>query len=176
MKLIVGLGNPGERYAVTRHNVGFVVAEALALKLESPSWRAVDRLGAEITQVGETCLVKPQTFMNKSGEAVAKIARFYKVLPESIYVVHDDLDIVLGDYKVQLGRGPQLHYGVESVERELGNKMFWRVRVGVENREVKGNGGVPGEQYSLQNFAKDEAEVVSQVTARVVAQLVGVIS
>lgn len=176
MKLVVGLGNPGERYTCTRHNVGFVVAESLALKLGCPSWRLVDKFGAEITQVGETYLVKPQTFMNKSGEAVAKIARFYKVVPESIYVVHDDLDIVLGEYKVQLGKGPQLHYGVESVERELGSKMFWRVRVGVENREVKGNSGVSGEQYSLADFLPMEKLVFNQICARVVAQLVGVIS
>lgn len=176
MKLIVGLGNPGEQYTRTRHNVGFVVVEKVVEKLEGVSWRLEKKFEAEVIQIGETLFVKPQTFMNRSGESVAKIVRLYKISDESVYVVHDDLDIILGEYKLQLGKGPRLHYGVESVEQELGSKDFWRVRVGVENRDVKGNSGIPGEQYSLQNFAPYEQETLTKVIEQVVAKLVGVIS
>lgn len=176
MKLIVGLGNPGEQYTRTRHNVGFVVVEKVVEKLEGVSWRLEKKFEAEVIQIGETLFVKPQTFMNRSGESVAKIVRLYKISDESVYVVHDDLDIILGEYKLQLGKGPRLHYGVESVEQELGSKQFWRARVGVENRDVKGNSGIPGEQYSLQNFAPYEQETLTKVIEQVVAKLVGVIS
>ena len=176
MKLIVGLGNPGEQYTRTRHNVGFVVVEKVVEKLEGVSWRLEKKFEAEVIQIGETLFVKPQTFMNRSGESVDKIVRLYKISDESVYVVHDDLDIILGEYKLQLGKGPRLHYGVESVEQELGSKDFWRVRVGVENRDVKGNSGIPGEQYSLQNFAPYEQETLTKVIEQVVAKLVGVIS
>ena len=176
MKLIVGLGNPGEQYTRTRHNVGFVVVEKVVEKLEGVSWRLEKKFEAEVIQIGETLFVKPQTFMNRSGESVAKIVRLYKISDESVYVVHDDLDIILGEYKLQLGKGPRLHYGVESVEQELGSKKFWRARVGVENSDVKGNSGIPGEQYSLQNFAPYEQETLTKVIEQVVAKLVGVIS
>ncbi|MBU1071203.1 aminoacyl-tRNA hydrolase, partial [Patescibacteria group bacterium] len=114
MKLIVGLGNIGEKYKNTRHNVGFMV---------------VDELEKHKEDLGKVMLVKPATFMNESGRAVAKMVRFYKLDLDNLYVVHDDLDLKLGEYKIQKGVGPKVHNGILSVEKELGDKEFWRVRV-----------------------------------------------
>ena len=163
MKVIVGLGNPGQKYEHTRHNAGFMVVDKLAEKLEAEPWEMQSKFESEITMVGETMLLKPQTYMNDSGRAVAAITRFYKVPLTELYIVHDDLDITLGNYKIQHGKGPQVHNGLLSIEDMLGSDKFWNVRIGVENREVRGNKGIPGVEYSLQNFRPEEREVIAKV-------------
>src|SRR4030042_2946877 len=98
MKLVIGLGNPGEKYKNTRHNVGFMVVDALASKVDSGQWAVIRKYNCSLYTVHQTLiLVKPQTFMNSSGIAVAKLAAFYKVPAANIYVIHDDLDIKLGE-------------------------------------------------------------------------------
>ena len=184
MKLVVGLGNPGEKYEGTRHNVGFLVADVANSKLQitnhkqilNSKFKTSKRLQAEMVQIGEVIIAKPITFMNKSGESVRKIMDFYKLNNEDVYVIHDDLDIKLGEYKIQLGKGPKVHYGIESVEKCLVTDQFWRVRVGVENRSVRGNMGIPGMKYVLQKFTKDEQEILDEVVSKIVQELVGVIS
>src|SRR5690348_16310475 len=110
MKIIVGLGNPGEKYARNRHNIGFVVVDRLASEyFVSDQFQFVNKFNAEVLQTETILLVKPQTFMNDSGKAVAALARFYKIDQKDLYVVHDDLDIALGNYKIQFGKGPQIH-------------------------------------------------------------------
>ena len=145
MKIIVGLGNPGREYENTRHNTGFLVLEKLKNRLikfqipnsnqpQSSKFQFSKRFGAEVCQKGDVLLVKPQTYMNESGKSVAAILRFYKVDPKDLWVVHDDLDIVFGDYKIHFGRGPKIHNGVNDIEERLGTEEFWRVRVGVDSR------------------------------------------
>lgn len=171
MKVIVGLGNPGEKYAKNRHNVGFMVVEELNSKLETlnpkqtlnAKFKLSKRFNSEIVQTNEYILVKPQTFMNDSGVAVAKICQFYKIDLKDLYIVHDDLDIPLGKYKIQHGKGPQVHNGLLSIEEKIGSDQFFNVRVGVENREVRGNKGVPGVVYSLQDFTAEERAIVEEV-------------
>lgn len=135
MKLVVGLGNPGKRYEQTRHNVGFMVIDELIGKLTvSPH---IEKKFASLVfyhHESQTCLVRPQTFMNRSGEAVGSVVGFYKVPMDKLYVVHDDLDINLGEYKIQKGKGPKQHNGLQSIYAALGTKDFWHVRVGIENR------------------------------------------
>ena len=174
MKLIVGLGNPGEKYTKNRHNVGFMVVETLSTKykVEGIKWEMSKKFNAEIVQTKEYILAKPQTFMNESGVAVAALANFYKIKPVDIYVIHDDLDIKLGNYKIQLGKGPKVHNGLRSIEEKLGSDQFVNVRVGVENREVRGNKGVPGVVYSLQDFRGDEKEIINKVIAAVSMELI----
>ena len=147
---MVGLGNPGEKYAKTRHNVGFMVVDALAMR-----------------PVNEVKLVKPDTFMNQSGEAVKKLMANGKWQMDDLYVVHDDLDIGLGNYKIQKGRGPKDHNGVLSVEQSLGSKNFWRVRVGVDNR----SSDISGDEYVLSEFREDELETLNKVIDRVIGDL-----
>ncbi len=171
MKLIVGLGNPGEKYQNNRHNVGFGVVDKLQNDLGLSTYELRKKFEALVVEGRELMLVKPQTFMNDSGKAVAAIKNFYKIDLDDIYIVHDDLDIALGNYKIQHGKGPQVHNGLLSIEEKLGTDQFWNIRVGVENRAVRGNKGVPGVVYSLQDFTLPERKIVDTVVAQVAGDL-----
>lgn len=176
MKVIVGLGNPGVKYSKNRHNVGFMVVDEFAEKLVDGQWAMTKKFNAEIILAKNYILVKPQTYMNDSGDSVCAICRFYKIKNEELYIVHDDLDIKIGNYKIQHGKGPQVHNGLLSIEQQLGTDKFWNVRVGVENREVRGNKGIPGMVYSLQDFTTEEREIVEEVTSKIVDELKSVVS
>ena len=136
--LVVGLGNPGLGYAKTRHNVGFMTADVLAGRF-GVRWKRARGASAEIAEVpgaklgvdGQVVLVEPMTFMNDSGDAVAPLARFYKVAPEQIVVVHDEIDLDFGGLRVKLGGGDNGHNGLKSVRARLGSGEFYRVRIGV---------------------------------------------
>lgn len=159
MKIIIGLGNPGASYELTRHNVGVSLVDLLAQELNSSyGWRK--HYDALIYKSERMVLVKTkEVFMNESG-------RLLQGLPEGeLYVAHDDLDIRLGEYKIQKGVGPKLHYGVQSIENQLGAKDFWRIRIGVDNRDDKNR--TPGEEYVLQKFASEEREVINEVLEKV---------
>jgi len=177
MKIIVGLGNPGEKYRSTRHNIGFVVLDELARReIPNSKFQITNKFKSEIIQTKNFILVKPQTYMNDSGVAVASICRFYKIELKDLYIVHDDLDIPIGNYKIQHGKGPQVHNGLLSVEQELGTDQFWNARVGVENRVVRGNKGVPGVVYSLQDFEGEEKIIIEDVVVKIVDELSRVVS
>lgn len=155
MKLIIGLGNPGSKYKNNRHNVGFMVVDKLAKAMNAGSWKKIKRFNVLVTDrlpIGR--LVKPLSFMNSSGKVVKKLATYYKVYIPYIWVIHDDLDIKLGEYKVQMEHGPKLHGGVNSIEKELKSESFWRVRIGVDNRDPETR--MPGEEYVLQDFTGEE--------------------
>lgn len=165
-KLIVGLGNVGAEYAKTRHNAGFLFADKLAEVLsEGAEWHTKGDFKAEYVVIQPTTanglqqnlvVAKPTTMMNNSGEAVQAIASFYRLKPAEILVAHDDMDVPIGGFKIQFDKGPKVHNGVDSVERMLGTTGFWRLRIGIENREVKGNKGIPGLKYALQRFGEEE--------------------
>lgn len=180
MKVIVGLGNPGEKYQYNRHNVGFMVVEELQRSLDSArddgEFVFSKKFNAEIILTKEYIFAKPQTFMNESGVSVAKICQFYKIKLTDLYIVHDDLDIKIGNYKIQHGKGPQVHNGLLSIEEKLGTDQFWNVRVGVENREVRGNKGIPGVVYSLQNFSSEEKKIVEGVIQGISGELLSILS
>ncbi len=133
MKLIVGLGNPGSQYASTRHNIGFMVVEKLARELTSgePVWQKDEKKNVLTVKIGDTLLVKPQTFMNKSGFAVRALADFYKLTPVDIWVVHDDIDLPLGKIKIREKGGSAGHNGVDSIIREVKTDAFVRFRLGI---------------------------------------------
>ncbi len=169
MKLIVGLGNPGGKYGNSRHNVGFVVVEEVAKKM-GVEFTGQDKFKSEVARGEGYLLVKPQTFMNASGEAVAKLAGFYKIKVEEIVLVHDDLDIKLGEFKFQNAVGPKVHNGVESVEESLGSKDFWRARVGIDGRG--GERSVAGEEYVLANFLEEEKRIIEKVIGETADQIV----
>lgn len=133
MLLLVGLGNPGQKYERTRHNVGFRVAEEVARAtgavLDQERWSAllgIGRLGRE-----QVAIVLPQTYMNASGEAVGQAARFWKVAPQDIVVVHDELDFEFGRLGVKLGGGDGGHNGLKSLRNHLGSGETIRIRVGI---------------------------------------------
>lgn len=154
MKLIVCLGNPGNAYVNTRHNAGFLVAESLQ--------------GSKLPK--DVVLKNSDTFMNESGSFVKKLTNIYHLIPDNLYVVHDDLDIKLGEYKVQFGKGPKDHNGILDIEDKLGTKDFWRVRIGVDNRPLDNK--PMGEEYVLQNFTPEERVILDKVIKEVCKKLV----
>lgn len=172
MKLIVGLGNIGREYSNTRHNAGFMAIDKL---LAGQVARLDGKFEAEVFKSGEMLLVKPTTFMNESGRAVRKILDFYKLSINDVVVIHDDLDIKLGEYKIQKGVGPKIHNGVTSVEECLGSKDFLRVRVGINNRELDPFGG-SGSDYVLTRFKENEIEEVNDVLEEAMDELMVALS
>ena len=172
MKIIVGLGNPGEKYAGNRHNAGFIAADLLAQRIGNLQFSVNKKFEAEIAQINNVLmLVKPQTFMNDSGRCVAALANFYKIDLKDLYIIHDDLDIVLGKYKLVFGSGPKAHNGINSVQESLGSKNFWFGRIGVENRPVRGNKGIPGIKYSLEDFSEEELNLFMNSEDRLVEEI-----
>lgn len=156
MKLIVGLGNPGKEYDKTRHNAGFLfLDEFVKGKNIKDDWKEKDNY--LYIKSGDLILCKPQTFMNLSGQAVRKVAAFYKVSIDDIIIAHDDLDIKLGEFKIQKGKGPRVHNGINSVESSLGSVDFWRIRIGIENR---GDKPVKGVDYVLERFLPSELKLL----------------
>ena len=172
MKLIVGLGNPGKKYEKTRHNAGFLVLDYFS-KLEVSA--EIDGFEAQVIwkegrstpyrgyslRPREVIFVKPQDFMNNSGLMVQKLVKEKKILLNDLLVIHDDLDIQLGSYKLQFGKGPHQHNGVLSIEEALKTKDFWRLRVGIENRVPKNNFPISGEAYVLSDFNETELKQLS---------------
>jgi PTH1 family peptidyl-tRNA hydrolase len=134
--LVTGLGNPGREYAQTRHNVGFLVAEEVARR-HGGSWRG--KFSGEVTELRlgdlRLAVVKPQTYMNESGRSVGAAVRFFKVAPESLLVVHDEVDLEPGRLQVRLGGGLAGHNGLRSVAQHLGTGDFARLRIGVGRPE-----------------------------------------
>ncbi len=167
MKIIVGLGNPGTKYEKTRHNAGFVLVDKMA---KGEKFSESKKFEAEILEKDGWLLVKPLTFMNDSGRAVRKILDFYKLDQTDVVLVHDDLDLMLGEKKIQMGVGPKIHNGVNSVEQYLGTKDFLRVRLGVDNRKNRPT-SLSGSDYVLEKFGKDEKEVLDQVMDEAVVEL-----
>lgn len=164
IKLIVGLGNPGADYVKTRHNCGFWFIDAYANEL-STSLKPEKRFNGEhakaIANMRDIHLLKPMTFMNNSGQAVAACARYYKIEPEQILVVHDELDLEPGTVKLKKTGGHGGHNGLRDIIAHLGTKDFNRLRIGI---------GHPGHRskvvnYVLHNIAKDQLTLVDQVIA-----------
>ena len=140
IKLFVGLGNPGAEYEGTRHNAGFWWVDALAreLKLNLSMDKAYHGLVARGNANGHPVwLLQPQTYMNLSGKSVAALARFFKIAPQEILVVHDELDVVPGDAKLKLGGGHAGHNGLRDIHAQLGTGDYWRLRIGIGHPGVK---------------------------------------
>ena len=130
MKIVFGLGNPGKEYARSRHNTGFILLDNYASS-KGLKWLKEDKFKAETAKDGDLLLVKPQTFMNNSGDCASLVVNFYKADPQDVLVIHDDVDLELGRTKKQLGGGSAGHHGVEDIYKKLGTDGIWRFRVGV---------------------------------------------
>ncbi len=156
-KVIFGLGNPGEKYSLNRHNAGALFINFLSEKLGAnlkELKRLTCRSGKAKLFGKELILVQPLTFMNLSGQVVLKFTQYFKIKPEQIIVAHDDLDIPLGKFRIDFARGPRLHKGIISIEQALRTKDFLRIRIGIDNR--KETGKIKGDIYVLQNFSEEE--------------------
>lgn len=163
--LFAGLGNPGAEHEGDRHNIGFMVADAIADRHKFPAWRTkYQGLMAEGTIDGQKIIfLKPQTYMNNSGQSIAAAAKFYKTPPARIVAFHDELDLAPGKVKVKQGGGNAGHNGLRSMESHLGTADFWRVRMGI---------GHPGDRekvhgYVLGKFAKADKAWLEALLANV---------
>lgn len=133
MTIIVGLGNPGNKYQETRHNTGFLIIDRLGRELgkESVSFSYEKKWNAQVGRVGGVLLVKPQTYMNDSGSSIKSIMDFYKAVPKDIWVVHDDMDLPLGKIRIREKGGSAGHKGIESIIEYLKTDAFVRFRLGI---------------------------------------------
>lgn len=129
IRLVVGLGNPGREYERTRHNAGFWWVDDLARALGA-SFRKESRFHGEVAKAGGVWLLKPQTFMNRSGQSVGALAKFYQILPEEVLVAHDEMDLPPGGLKMKTG-GAAGSNGVKDIVGHLGTRDFWRMRIGI---------------------------------------------
>lgn len=160
MFLIVGLGNPGSEYDETRHNVGFMAVDEIARAYGFAPFKAkFDGLIAEGKIAGEKVyILKPHTYMNLSGNSVVKAANFYKILPQNVIVIHDDMDLPVGKIKAKLGGGAGGHNGLKSIDAAI-SPNYNRVRIGVGHPNQGGDAVV---NHVLSRFSKADAEVIEQ--------------
>lgn len=163
MHLVVGLGNPGKEYEKTRHNVGFSCVDALREKLALTDWTSSKKLDGVIAegQMNETRLIllKPQTFMNNSGESVAAASQFYKIKPENLWVVYDDIDLPLGKLRLRKEGSAGTHNGMKSLITHLGFSDFPRLRIGIESRGVHAASAQDLSSFVLSKFLPEEEEI-----------------
>jgi len=157
MFLIVGLGNPGEKYEKTWHNVGFLAINTFLEENNFPEFKFSKKLKAELSEgfldKDKIVLAKPQTFMNNSGTSIKLLIRNWKIKPDSLIVIHDDIDLPLGKIRVVKGRGSAGHKGVESIIKELKNKDFVRIRIGIMPEAGKPKNP---ERFVLQKLNREE--------------------
>lgn len=188
MILIVGLGNPGEKYEKTRHNIGFITLDALLKKFESLEktfWNDEKKLKTLTKKInfgnGSVLLVKPTTFMNDSGIAATAVSSYYKVSPDEIIVIQDDLDLPLGKIRVRFGGGHGGHKGIESIINSLKTDKFLRIRLGIghphrhEGNHKEGKSHLAVEDYVLSNFGPgDRGKLKSMInqTIKAVEQII----
>jgi PTH1 family peptidyl-tRNA hydrolase len=159
IRLFVGLGNPGPEYEATRHNAGFWWVDALAAELGARlvAERAYHGLAARVNRSsGPVWLLEPMTYMNRSGQSAAALARFFKIAPQEILVVHDELDLLPGQAKLKQGGSAAGHNGLKDIQAQLGTPDFWRLRLGI------GHPGVRAEvvDYVLRKPAPDQREAI----------------
>ena len=154
MILIIGLGNPGKQYENTRHNLGFRVLDLLA---GGEKWE--NKYNSQFLKLEDVILAKPQTFMNKSGESVKEILKFY---PDAqLVVIHDELDLPLGSIKIQKNISGAGHNGVQSIINEISTQDFIRIRLGIDNPEARGQ--LPGDEFVLQKFTAQEEDLLKEI-------------
>lgn len=168
---IVGLGNPGLPYEQTRHNLGFMVVDALVIALNGTPWKR--ETNVRWSKIGDHVVIKPQQFMNVSGVSLAAFLAYKHISlsdPTQLLVVHDDLDFPLGEIHEQMNRSAGGHNGIQSMIDALGTQNFGRLRIGIgNNRDVN----IPAEDYVLQHFTAAEKMVIHEAIARAVQKLTG---
>lgn len=176
MKIYVGLGNPGKDYQHTRHNAGFMLVDAMAQELDL-SFKFEKKFNAELAvKRDDIFLIKPQTYMNNSGQALRAFLDYLKIDiqdpfsgPEDLIVAHDDLDLALGTFKLQKGTGPKDHNGLQSVYQHLGTRDFWHLRLGIDSRE--GERIVSSADYVLQVMPQDERQILIETIEPLLQEL-----
>ena len=159
MKLIVGLGNPGKEYENTRHNTGFLVIDYYAKKNNLSSWKEFKNgLYCEINCNGEKILfLKPQSYMNLSGEVVRKYVEYFKINIEDVVIIHDDMDINIGNIKLKLNGSPAGHNGIKNIIKNLKTENIKRIKIGISKNDIN------QVDYVIGRFNKEELEMLDNV-------------
>ena len=173
MKIIIGLGNPGRGYASNRHNIGFIClnhfARTQGIRFDKKQGKA--RIGTGEVADNKVVLARPQTYMNRSGQAVSRLVKKFKVDPDSLLVIHDDLDLPLGKIRLRQGGGSAGHKGIESITTELGSQDFTHIRVGIGRpTAVEGSTEINEADivaYVLSDFTPEEKQTITQMIPRV---------
>ncbi len=163
MQIIAGLGNPGEKYKITRHNVGFMAIDALAEEL-GLRWKNSKKFKADVAKDDNIILIKPLTFMNDSGSAVSAALAYYKITPDKLTIIHDDLDIELGKYKISVDSRSAGHNGVQSIIDRLKTKNFKRIRIGIKTAELI---KIPADKFVLQKFKPEEKKIIKNIIIQI---------
>lgn len=169
MKLFVGLGNPDKKYQNTRHNLGQIFVDNFLRKnnLTLKNYPKLSAQMAEFKNPDKTLFAITNEYMNNSGISVKKISDYFKINPNDIYIIHDDLDIPIGEYKIQFDRGPAGHNGIKSTIDHLGTQAFNRIRIGIGKPE----NNIPVEDYVLQPFSKEERLIIDKTINNLISNL-----
>lgn len=162
MLLVVGLGNPTDEYLGTRHNLGREIVARWQKTSDAAGFAYDKRWNALVSKNKKVALLLPETFMNKSGNAVGPATRFFKIKPKDVLVLHDDADIELGRAKLSFGKHSAGHKGVESVKRELGTWDLWRLRIGIQRKKR-----VEAEKLVLQKLKPDEQKIIKKLEKKI---------
>lgn len=179
-KIIVTLGNPGKKYEKTRHNAAWLIIDKI---LKNENWKLEKKFASLICEKNEIIFLKPLTYMNLSGESVYRIMNYYKLLPKKfsfirkkdsdltdyLTVIHDDLDIEFGKYKIMKNSGSAGHKGVASIINNLKTKNFNRIRIGIKNDMLKRV--IPADKFVLQSFNKEELIQLSEISQKIEQEL-----
>lgn len=174
MKLLVGLGNPGEKFKGTRHNLGFEVVDEYRRKVNGEEWKIEKKFNSELcTLSSELILARPQTFMNLSGDSVSKIANYFKISPEDILIIHDELDLPLGKIKIRLGGAAAGHHGVEDIIEKIGTDKFGRLRLGIGNPKTQAAepNHIPIDSFVTSKFSEHEVSDVKHLLKKALKAL-----
>jgi len=170
MKLVIGLGNPGKKYALTRHNLGFLVLDALALQLNE-KWTEDKEANAAVIETNhkgeKLVLAKPMTFMNDSGRAVASLLAQFKLNAEDLWLVHDDVDLPFGVLRIRQEGSAGGHNGVQSVIEAVGTEAFVRFRIGIDSAPER----MTLEDWVISKFSKSEQNALEGVATRAATKI-----
>ncbi|HLN19362.1 MAG TPA: aminoacyl-tRNA hydrolase [Patescibacteria group bacterium] len=173
MKLIVGLGNPGKKYKKTRHNAGFMTVDRIRGSYNLADFKFNRNFNAEVSKGNfdgkDNILAIPQTFMNESGDSVRTILDFYKLTPKDLIIIHDDIDLPLGEFKIARFSGSAGHNGVQDIIDKIGTKEFLRVRIGVANDKLKNP--IDPADFVLQNFSDEELKTLEKISDEIILKL-----
>lgn len=163
--LVVGLGNPGGQYSETRHNAGFIAVDKVAEEYGFPFFSEKGNALLSMNKIGgqSVILLKPQTYMNLSGEAVWPIVSFFKISPSDVIVIHDDLDLKLGTMRMKFSGGSAGHNGIKSVDSKISSK-YWRIRIGIGRPE---DSRIPIADFVLQKFRDEEMSSINDVASKI---------
>lgn len=181
-----GLGNPGSDYQFSRHNAGWMFVDFLAEQFsgfQHPSWVGQKKLQARLNQAGNKLLIKSERYMNESGQTLRAVLDYFESgwqsadleteLRDRVFVAHDDLDLEVGEFKLQFGRGPKGHNGLLSIYQHLGSDQFWHIRIGIDDRQ--GERSMPARNYVLQSLSSVQRELLYQTFISISEQLSAII-